>query len=106
MKVIEKLIKLRSGEVSTLDSGNGICFELALCSDIKNIGIHDLFKKWPEFSGDVEFPVPSFTEGMDAEDAYMKTDNKDMWNCCHPYGAARFRLVDFLIKELQATSKE
>lgn len=100
MKVVEKLIGLRSGELNTDDSGNGICFEISLCSDRKEIDIHAMFMQWPEFSGDIEFPVPSKQEGMDAEDAYMKTENKDMWNPAHPYGAARLRLLDFLIAKL------
>ena len=55
--------------------------------------------QWPEFSGDVRFPVPS-PWGGDPDYVYLHTLDVDFWNPLHSYGATRLRLLDWLIEEL------
>lgn len=55
----------------------------------------DLFKKWPEFSGDTYYPVPSCCEGLSSKQAY---ESIELWGS-NPYGDARLRLLNFLIEE-------
>lgn len=55
----------------------------------------ELFKKWPEFSGDTYYPVPSCCEGLSSKQAY---ESLELWGSS-PYGDARLRLLNFLIEE-------
>uniref|UniRef100_A0AAU8HY79 Uncharacterized protein n=1 Tax=Rhizobium phage IG49 TaxID=3129228 RepID=A0AAU8HY79_9CAUD len=108
MKVLEKLILIRDDIESIKDFryDDGICYNIKTCDDRDNIALYSLFKEWPEFSGDTEFPVPGYKvddleeNETDEERAYMETECEDMWNPGNPYGAARLRLVDFLISKL------
>lgn len=54
------------------------------------------FKAWPEFSGSDAYPVPSESWRTPA-DAYDRAGEDQMWNPDHEYGAARLRLVDWLV---------
>lgn len=54
--------------------------------------LYGLFRQWPQFSGDIQFPVPPGSE------AYYSAE--DLWDRNTPYGQARYDLLDFLIKEL------
>lgn len=64
-----------------------------------------LFRKWPEYTGRINFPVPvPADEPIDVTDLerhmYLRACNwKTMWQ--GPYGAARYRLLQFMIDEIQ-----
>ena len=58
--------------------------------------LHTLFVQWPEFSGNPNYPVRA-PSGEHPQDYYW--DSKDfegIWK--GDYGAARIRLLDFLIE--------
>lgn len=59
-----------------------------------------LFLKWPEFSGNEKYPVPHPGRSGTgyASMAYMEFYRTDRWDPDHPYGAARLRLLDWLIE--------
>ena len=57
---------------------------------------------WPEHSGDPQYPVPSPVPEMDAGHFYEQSDY--FWK--HDYGAARIRLVEFLLERLAIYSRE
>jgi hypothetical protein len=69
-----------------------------------------IFKKWPEFSGDVMYPVksltqmhfPSFAGAFSAERKFGNT--RDMYS--GSYGRARIRLLKFMISELTSEAIE
>lgn len=54
------------------------------------------FTSWPEFSGDMAYPVPC--AGRDPEDAY---GHRARWSKRTEYGRARRRLLKFLIRRLE-----
>ena len=59
----------------------------------------DLFRKWPESSGSVQFPVPY--EGRSAVSAYeIGRATGTMWSIFCKYGRARRRLLNWMIKQL------
>jgi len=61
-------------------------------------------RNWPEFSGDIQFPVPSFDPDMSAMGAYMAAWDK--WNHATDYGKARLRLMRFFIEKLESSLAE
>jgi hypothetical protein len=99
--VLEALVKLQD-DPKIVEEGMGICANLAWelhnevtceqCTEIEQA----LFKAWPEYSGNLGYPVP--LEGWDPASAYHKTD--DLWDPDNAYGAARWRLLNFMIWEL------
>jgi len=86
----EGLIKLRDEKPQNYDTG--ICNS----THIPYTRLMKIFQQWPEYSGREAFPVPA-PDGSDPGDYYITSDNTVMWNPDHPYGAARLRLLDFLI---------
>lgn len=81
----------------------GICYQLDAqsCSD-ENASywrskLQGLFRRWPQFSGSADFPVPHPTEP--AGIAYNSTQN--MWDRRTKYGRARWDLLEFCISELE-----
>ena len=98
-ELLEALKQIRERPVS----GLGICYQLYAqsCSD-ENIDywrskLQGLFRKWPQFSGSADFPVPHPTEP--ACIAYNSTQN--MWDRRTKYGRARWDLLEFCISELE-----
>ena len=80
----------------------GICHQLALrCSDERagywSSKLQGLFRRWPQFSGSADFPVPHPTKP--ACIAYGSTQN--MWDRRTKYGRARWDLLEFCISELE-----
>lgn len=80
----------------------GICFQLevrlrALPTDPWRSKLRGLFRRWPQFSGSADFPVPHPTEP--ACIAYNETAN--MWDRRTKYGQARWSLLEFCISELE-----
>lgn len=54
------------------------------------------FKTWPQYSGDIDFPVPGPAAAIDA---YF--DNLyDLWDRDTEYGRLRWDLLDHIIKEM------
>lgn len=81
----------------------GICNLLwARCgycwTDIKPIA-QEIFKSWPEFSGNPEYPVPD-EHFMDPCTAYNLYSPAQRWSHTHPYGQARWRLIGHMIEAL------
>ena len=67
-----------------------------------------LMLRWPEYSGDCNYPVPDPCAGdassddqpyLTASRLYGTTVSTDMWNPDHPYGAARLRLLSWMIEQ-------
>lgn len=54
-----------------------------------------LFRRWPMFSGDLDYPVPG-VEGMTSRSSFLKI--REMW--AGEYGAKRWSLAEFLLREL------
>lgn len=57
-----------------------------------------MFETWPEFSGCKTHPVPSVFPGNTPIQVFRNTSN--MWD--GEYGAARRRLLDYMIEQLEA----
>lgn len=57
-----------------------------------------LFRKWPLFSGNLDYPVPAAGHPMDAFDD--ATGDGTMWE--GEYGTLRLELLDFLISEYRS----
>lgn len=66
------------------------------------IAKYAVFREWPEFSGDDSYPVPcpDDIEFCDAVDIFDNTGGKDYYR--GEYGAARVRLLYFIIDHLTA----
>ena len=60
----------------------------------------DFFSDWSEWSGCKTFPVPSMSEEHTSESVYLSHMTKQMWT--GEYGAARLRLLDYLIQCVEA----
>ena len=99
--VLDALVKFRD-DPQTVRRPVGICSNLAweLHGEVEHEQRtrleRSLFKAWPEYSGHPDYPVPS--EGCDPARAYNNTD--DQWDPDSAYGAARWRLLAFMISEL------
>ena len=65
--------------------------------------IMDLAEEWPEFSGYPAYPVPHPDEKPDR--AFYSASAEDMWSPGSAYGAARLRLLDWLIAQLEAKTE-
>lgn len=88
--------RARVGICSNLDKWEG----MYQCKIDYNASFYlDLFfEGWGEWSGCNVFPVPSCEEGLSAETMYMSCRNA--WT--GEYGAARLRLLDYLIQRVEA----
>lgn len=94
MNLHQALLKVKESHDST-----GICHNVSDVflaeSDgdffIRQRSVCELAKGWPEHSGDWHYPVPC--EGKTAEAAYLTLP---LWE--GEYGAARLRLLDYLIE--------
>lgn len=74
------------------DKSLGIC-SLLPCE--YESALKALFPRWPEYSGNITFPVPH--PELSPRDAYLFL--YDIWNRDTEYGKARWRLLEWLIKE-------
>ena len=97
-ELLEALKKIREWPAPRF----GICQQLALrlsdeSADYWRSKLQGLFRRWPQFSGSADFPVPHPTEP--ACIAYNSTQN--MWNRRTKYGRARWDLLEFCISELE-----
>jgi hypothetical protein len=66
---------------------------------------YELMRYWPEHSGDASYSVPSGQADVPAASAYYNA-GQDRWSADTPYGAARLRLLDFMIAELEKEEGE
>ena len=88
----EKLLKLADKEIEPEDPNYGLCREVFRREDIQ---FKDVVRQWPHFSGNLVYPIPC-PDGGDPGDAYNDTEDSDMWNPDHPYGALRLDLCRWL----------
>ena len=78
----------------------GICYAVEAANDWNDDHrdqITEIAESWPEFSGYPSYPVPHPERG--AIEGFNSSPINDFWNPDHPYGAARLRLLDFLIEQ-------
>ena len=98
---LSALIKMRD-KPRILDRYAGICSNMIVrvpdeADYLIQVQIQrNLFKRWPEYTGRKDFPVPC--EGLKPARAYKKTEDK--WDSDTAYGQARWRLLAFMIAEL------
>lgn len=96
------------------DSRHGICGNLDSyqinCQErvrdytgYSSVQIQNFYKLWPEYSGCDTFPVPSVDEDYTEEEMYME-HRGSMW--IKEYGAARLRLLDYLIEQMEKFGDE
>lgn len=97
---------LSTGETERFDPDLGICSAVVRSPQSLEIRsgrlelLMDLMEQWPEFSGARMYPVPHPSESPDMAFGFVST--KDMWSPGSAYGAARLRLLDWLIAKLEA----
>lgn len=77
-----------------INSRSGICGNVAYR---KCLILDELFKTWPKYSGNGEFPIQ--VEDEDPEAAYLYC--KKMWDKSTEYGQLRWELLDHCIAQLQ-----
>lgn len=77
----------------------GICAQFDLSDSEERWQFRACFKTWPHYSGDIDFPIPSPDESMNAVDAYFDKGN-DLWDRDTEYGRLRWDLLDHIIKEM------
>lgn len=103
MTLHEALIRIRDQDDFEIIPYYGICSNLIESSDGRFDSKHlkPLFPNWPEFSGTDYFPIKSYD--MDEPDPVfvydLASEEETMWDRNTEYGAARWRLLDFLIEE-------
>lgn len=87
---------------------------LGICKNFENLTGYDLYEylekhdislyDWPEFSGSHSYPVPGLGRNdnptRDAYETYHEC--KPKWDKDTGYGQARYRLLDWLIDQLEA----
>lgn len=89
-RLLGALLDLYTG-VLRLDRQYGICANLD-CAGVRGYRVRDdLFKAWPEYSGDIMYPVPGYDEDNDPSWKYDYT--YDLWDTGTEYGRARWRLL-------------
>ena len=87
----------------------GICSAVSLSAQSPELRagclmlLKDLVEQWPEFSGYPAYPVPHPSENPDR--AFYLASKEDMWSPESAYGAARLRLLDWLIARLEAEAE-
>lgn len=97
---------LSTGKIYGFYPGLGICNAVTISEPSTEIRsgcldlLSDLMAEWPEFSGDPSYPVPHPDESP--KRAFDHASTGDMWNPGSAYGAARLRLLDWLISKLEA----
>ena len=77
-----------------INSRSGICGNV---SYRKCLILDELFKTWPKYSGNREFPIQ--VEGEDPQATYIYC--KNMWSNSTEYGQLRWELLNYCIAQLQ-----
>ena len=65
--------------------------------------VEPIFKIWPKFSGQRNFPVPSPHKSVSHGGAYFKYNR---WSKKSKYGQLRYELLDFVITTIEQQLKE
>ena len=101
---------LSTGEENErFDPDLGICNAVTLGASSPEVSsgclvlLSDRMEEWPEFSGYPAYPVPHPSESPDK--AFYLASAEEMWNPGSAYGAARLRLLDWLIAQLEAETE-
>jgi len=81
----------------------GICNELNLFNEAEVILLGALFKIWPEYTGDYNFPIksPAYLKSINKNAYFIYNGSSLMWHPKTIYGAARRRLLAFCISVLE-----
>lgn len=81
----------------------GICNEIDLFNEAEVRLLNALFKLWPEYARDYNFPIksPAYLKSIDAEAYLIYSGSSLMWHPNTIYGAARRRLWAFCISVLE-----
>ena len=61
--------------------------------------LHREIRAWPEFSGYIDYPVRSPAPGAATPLSAAASDRR--WDASTEYGAARWRLLDYLIEQTE-----
>lgn len=77
-----------------INSRSGICGNVSFR---RCLILDGLFKTWPKYSGNQEFPIQVGDEGPAATYLYCK----NMWDKSTEYGQLRWELLDHCIAQLQ-----
>lgn len=113
--VLQQCVLVKS-EWDTLGSAenanHGLCEHIKACSSdrdervaIQN-ALRHCFRLWPEYSGDISYPVPSpdgyeyDADGYEYDDYGAECAYDQLYLWTGPYGEARKRLLDFIIQTL------
>lgn len=82
---------------------SGICRELDLFNGAEIKLLHALFKIWPEYAGDYDFPIksPAYLKPISKNAYLIYRGSSLMWHPKTIYGAARRRLWAFCISVLE-----
>lgn len=91
----------------------GLCAHinyLHVCGKVITLDLYALFRMWPEYSGSINYPVPSCEKNLrpSAMYDYVKWGNSNdvlnqevgLYSRNHEYGKARLRLLDFIIEKV------
>ena len=81
----------------------GICNKLNLFNEAEVILLGALFKIWPEYTGDYNFPIksPAYLKSINKNAYFIYNRSSLMWHPKTIYGAARRRLLAFCISVLE-----
>ena len=109
MTLLETLLQLRD----ELDRGEfpgayGICRYVFLGTPnlwiFESWHLKELFAEWPEGTGLELYPIPGHDKNPYWPSAEHATP-EHFWDRSQPYGAARYRLLNYLIEELSKTNQ-
>lgn len=92
--------RLKAGDLYNYHAG--ICGNLVrtgLVGDVPDEVLAEMFRAWPKFSGDIDFPVPG-----GCREYSRARINKTMWE--GDYGELRMELLNFCIEKLQTELKQ
>ncbi|HVH93264.1 MAG TPA: hypothetical protein VM783_18005 [Candidatus Acidoferrum sp.] len=101
--ILNRMYAIRDGR-TPVEIDAGLCYNVAKAypdNAIMRVEVRQWlarqFPHWPEYSGQLHYPVPHPTHS--ASDAYeiATCEDGDAWDESTEYGAARHRLLDFLI---------
>jgi hypothetical protein len=105
MKLLQALKKVKATfEDGTIHRWSGLCYNLECQGyhDTQSEELRSLFRSWPKFSGDIEYPVHGGIKNM-ARYVYGATDN--LWDQKTTYGRNRLELLNWCIEQLEAEEK-
>lgn len=108
--LLELFKYIKSTGVSYNESRYGICNLVNFEYDIKDKEyLKGLFKKWPNFSGCIGYPIPPYIGYKKPDDSiinpfmniYFNKSSNIKWSKYTDYGKARWNFIEWAIKELE-----